>query len=143
MNWKLLLPLVILGPLMGALIVLGQFPEGIDRFAWVGIVLTSAFYVARREPATAVKHGFAIGFWNGASSTLVQALFVKQLLANNPWMVTRFARAPHGFDIQFFVYMLVPFIGVAGGGMTAFVAMLFRRALAFARPRTGGGQTSP
>jgi hypothetical protein len=143
MNWKLLLPLTILGPLMGVLIVMGQFPPGVDRFAWGGVVLTSAFFVARREPATAVKHGFAIGFWNGATSTLIQAFFVKQMLANNPWMTTRFANAPRGFDMEYFVFMLVPFIGVTGGGLTAFVAMLFRRALRFGQPATKGGQTHP
>jgi len=138
MNWKLIAPLLILGPLMGGLIVMGQFPEGVDRFAWAGVVLTSAFFVARREPLTAVKHGFAVGFWNGASSTLIQAFFVKQMLANNPWMVARFAHAPRGFDMEFFVFMLVPFIGVAGGGLTALVAMLFARALQRKAPGTKG-----
>jgi hypothetical protein len=143
MNWKVIAPLAILGPLMGVLTVLGQFPAGVDRFAWCAVVLTSAFYVARRDPAHAVKHGAVIGFWNGATSTLVQALFVKQLVANNPWMAARFAHAPHGFDMQFFVYMLVPFIGVTGGALTALVAMLLRRALAAARERGKRGETSP
>ena len=135
MNWKLIAPLAILGPLMGVLIVMGAFPPGVDRFAWGAIVLASAFIVARRVPARVVKHGFVIGFWNGATSTLVQAFFVKQLLANNPWMVEKFAHAPKGFDMEFFVFMLVPFIGVAGGAMTALVGLLFRRALAPARSR--------
>ncbi len=129
MNWKLLAPLAILGPIMGALVVTGAFPPGTDRFAWGAIVLASAFIVARREPARVVKHGFVIGMWNGATATLVQAFFVKQMLANNPWMAAKFAGAPKGFDMEFFVFMLVPFIGVAGGGMTGFVGLLFRRAL--------------
>jgi hypothetical protein len=143
MNWKALVPLAILGPLMGVLTVMGQFPEGVDRFAWAGVVLTSAFFIARREPAGVTRHGFVIGFWNGASSTLIQAFFVKQMLANNPWMAARFAHAPGGFDMEYFVFMLVPFIGVAGGGLTALVAMLFRRALRNAQTGTRGGQTSP
>lgn len=142
MNWKLIAPLAILGPLMGALIVMGAFPPGTDRFAWGAIVLASAFIVARREPAHVVKNGFAIGFWNGATATLVQAFFVHQLIANNPWMEAKFAHAPTGFDMEFFVFMLVPFIGVAGGGMTALVGLLFRRALAPARPGSTGKETS-
>ena len=143
MNWKLLLPLAILGPLMGVLTVLGQFPPGVDRFMWAAVVLTSAFYVTRREPATAVKHGFVVGLWNGASSTLIQAFCVKLMLANNPWMVERFAHAPQGFDMQYFVFMLVPFIGVTGGGLTALVAKLFRRALKSSQTGRKGGETSP
>jgi hypothetical protein len=143
MNWKMLLPLTILGPLMGVLVVMGQFPPGVDRLAWAGIVLTSAFYVAKRAPEAPVKHGFAIGFWNGAVSTLIQAFFVKTMLANNPWMVARFANAPRGFDMQFFVFMLVPFIGVAGGGITALVAMFLRRAMRQPQSGPGGRQTHP
>jgi hypothetical protein len=142
MNWKVIAPLAILGPLMGALIVMGAFPPGTDRFAWGAIVLASAFIVARREPAHVVKHGFAIGMWNGATATLVQALFLKPLLANNPWMEAKFAHAPKGFDMQFFVFMLVPFIGVAGGAMTGLVGLLFRRALSPARRGSTGKETS-
>ena len=129
MNWKLLAPLAILGPLMGVLVVMGAFPPGTDRFAWGAIVLASAFIVARREPDRVVKHGFVIGMWNGATATLLQAFWVKQMLANNPWMAAKFTQAPTGFDMEFFVFMLVPFIGVTGGGLTAFVGLLFRRAL--------------
>jgi len=142
MNWKLLAPLAILGPLMGTLTVMGAFPPGVDRFAWCTVVLASAFVVARRDPAGAVKHGAVIGFWNGATSTLIQALFVKQLVANNPWIAARFEHAPHGFDMQFFTYMLVPFIGVTGGGLTALVAMLLRRALASGQGRGKRRETS-
>ena len=92
-------------------------------------MLASAFIVARREPDRVVKHGFVIGRWNGATATLLQAFWVKQMLANNPWMAAKFTQAPTGFDMEFFVFMLVPFIGVTGGGMTGLVGLLFRRAL--------------
>lgn len=142
MNWKLVASLAWIGPLMGALIVMGAFPPGVDRFVWCVIVLASAFIIARREPAHPVKYGFLTGLWNGATSTLVQAFFVKELVANNPWIAAGFARAPKGFDMEFFVFMLVPFIGVTGGGMTALVSMLFRRALSRAYPGAGEKETS-
>ena len=135
MSWKLIASLAWIGPFLGTLTVMGALPQGVDRFVWSIIVLASAFIIARREPAHPVKYGFLIGLWNGATSTLVQALFVKQLIANNPWIGARFADAPKGFDMEFFVFMLVPFIGVTGGGVTALVSMLFRRALSRAYPR--------
>lgn len=129
MNWRLLAPFSVLGPLMGALMVMGAFPRGVDKFAWLMVVLASAFVIARREPGRALKHAALVGFWNGASSTLVQALFVGQLLARNPWIADTFASQPRGFDMEFFVFMLVPFIGVTGGALTGLLAILFVRLL--------------
>ncbi len=130
MNWRLILALCVFGPVVGALTVLGVFPKGADRFVWFFVVATCAVTVAKKEPARALQHGAIVGFVNGALSTLVQAFFVKALAANNPWMVEAMADQPAGFDFQFFVFMLVPFIGVAGGAMTGLLSMLTVRALA-------------
>lgn len=130
MNWKLILALSLFGPVVGALTVLGVFPKGVDRFVWFFVVGTCALTVAKKEPERALPHGAMVGFINGATSTLVQAFFVKALAANNPWMVEAMADQPAGFDFEFFVFMLVPFIGVAGGAMTGLLSMLTARALA-------------
>jgi hypothetical protein len=129
MNWRILSPLAILGPLMGVLMVAGAFPKGVDRFAWLMVALASAYVVARREPARALRHGALIGFWNGASATLIQALYSGVLLANNPWIASAFADQPRGFDMEFFLFMLVPFIGVTAGALTALLSILFVRLL--------------
>lgn len=130
MNWKLVASLSLFGPVVGALTVLGVFPKGVDRFVWAVVVVVCAVTVAKKEPKRALQHGAIIGFVNGAASTLLQAFFVDALAANNPWMVEALADQPAGFDFEFFVFMLVPFIGVAGGAMTGFLAMLTARALA-------------
>jgi len=143
-NWRLVAPFALLGPAMGALMVMGVFPKGADRFAWFAIVVVSALVVARRERERALFHGAVLGFWNGASSTMVQALYVEKLVANNPWIAERFAHQPPGFDLEFFVFMLVPFIGVAGGGLTGLVAMAAARIFAARDAGPGaGGETSP
>ena len=129
MNWRLLAPLAVLGPLMGVLVVAGAFPRGVERLPWLLVVLACAFICARREPQRALKHAAVIGFWNGATSTLVQALMVDRLLANNPWIAESFAKQPEGFDMDFFMFMLVPFIGVAGGAVTGLMAILFVRVM--------------
>jgi hypothetical protein len=130
MNWRLVLLLTLFGPAVGTLTVLGVFPRGVDRFVWFVVVVVSAVAVARREPRRALVHGAVAGFITGVSSTLIQALWVDTLAANNPWMVEAMADQPEGFDFEFFVFMLVPFIGVAGGAMTGLLAMLTARSLA-------------
>jgi hypothetical protein len=130
MNWKLILLLSLFGPAVGILTVLGVFPRGVDRFVWFVVVGVSAWAVARTEPRRALVHGAVAGFITGVTSTLVQAVWVETLAANNPWMVEAMADQPTGFDFEFFVFMLVPFIGVAGGAMTGFLAMLTAKALA-------------
>jgi hypothetical protein len=114
---------------VGTLTVLGVFPRGVDRFVWFVVVGVSAWVVARKEPRRALAHGALAGFITGVSSTLIQAVWVEKLAANNPWMVEAMAGQPAGFDFEFFVFMLVPFIGVAGGAMTGLLAMLTARAL--------------
>lgn len=138
MNWKLVLTLSLFGPVVGTLTVLGVFPRGADRFVWFAVVGVCAWVVAKREPARPLPHGAVAGFITGASSTLVQAFFVDALAANNPWMVEAMSDQPAGFDFEFFVFMLVPFIGVAGGAMTGLLAMLIARARA---ARTGGAKS--
>jgi len=128
-NWKLLAPLALLGPLMGALVVLGVFPEGSDRFGWLVVVGVCALRCARREPERAVLHGGVVGFWNGASATLLQALFFETTIRNNPYFVAKFANQPEGFDLRFFMFQLAPFIGVAGGALTALLALLAARVM--------------
>ncbi len=124
MNWRLIFVLSLFGPVVGTLTVLGVFPRGVDRFVWFVVVGVCAIVVAKREPKEPLKHGGVVGFINGAVSTLIQAFFVETLVANNPWMLDAMADQPAGFDFEFFVFMLVPFIGVAGGAMTGLLAML-------------------
>jgi hypothetical protein len=144
-NWKLILALCVAGPLMGALMVMGVFPEGTDRYAWFVIVGVNAVVVARKEPERALAHGALIGFVNGAVATLVQAVFLDTLVANNPYIVEKFANQPAGFDLQYFIYMLVPFVGIAGGAMTGLLSMLAARALASRRRKQppGNRETAP
>jgi len=141
-NWRLLAWLAPIGPVVGTLTVLGVLPRGADRFVWFTVVVGTAFLVARRAPARALLHGAVAGFWNGATSTLVQAIFLQELVANNPWFPDAFAKQPPGFDLDYFVFMTVPFIGVAGGAMTGLLSMLAVRILAArGATRSGGGET--
>jgi hypothetical protein len=128
LNWRLTLYLSLFGPAIGALMVLGALPQGWERFAWLVATAVCAVVIARRTEAP-VKHGAVVGFLSGASSTLVQAVFSATLVSNNPWMVERFAGMPEGFSLRYFIFMLVPFIGVASALALALVSMLAARAM--------------
>jgi len=125
MNWKLVLYLSLFGPVIGSLVVMGVFPERSERFAWLAVSTLSAVIIARSLDDKHFQHGALVGFIAGATSTLVQGLFSANLASNNPWVVEAFAEMPEGFDLQFFIMMLVPFIGIVsalGGGLLALVA---------------------
>lgn len=129
MNRGLILKLSLLGPLMGTLVVLGVFPEGIDRFAWMVVNIICAVAIARSGATNVFRHGAVTGFIVGATSTLVQGLFADALIAHNPWMLERFADQPEGFSLQLFIMQLVPFIGIAGALLTGFLSFLAGRVL--------------
>ena len=129
MNRRLVLRLSLLGPVMGALVVFGVFPEGTDRFAWMAVNIGCAVAIARSHVENVFWHGVVTGFIVGASSTLVQGIFADTLIANTPWMLVRFADQPEGFNLQFFIMMLVPFIGIAGALLTGFLSYLAGRVL--------------
>lgn len=125
LNRSLILKLAALGPVMGALIVAGTFPEGVDKLAWFPVDVFCAVAIARSGIGNPFWTGAVTGFLLGASSTLVQGLFIDTYVANNPWVLDRFAGQPESFNIQFFVLQLVPFIGIAialGVGFLSWVA---------------------
>jgi hypothetical protein len=129
MNRGLVLKLSLLGPVMGALVVFGVFPQGVDRFAWMVVNIGCAVVIARSSVDNVFRHGAVIGFVVGASATLVQGVFADALIANNPWVMDKFADQPEGFDMQLFIMQLVPFIGIAGALLTGFLSFLAGRVL--------------
>ena len=71
----------------------------------------------------------AFFFVSGASATFVQGVFSSTYALNNPWVVEEFADMPVGFDLQFFIMMLVPFIGIASALALGFLTFLAVRVL--------------
>lgn len=126
LNWRLIGALSTFGPLVGALVVLGVFPNGSESYAWLVYSIAVAFIAVVRT-ANPFWNAAVTGFVSGASATLVQGLFVDTFLANNPWVAERFAEAPEQFNFQYFVLMLVPFIGIASGLLVGLLTHLAGR----------------
>lgn len=135
MNRKLVLWLAALGPVMGALIVAGVFPKGVDRFAWMGVNIVCAVSIARARVDNPFWHGAVAGFLIGALATLVQGVFTEAYVAHNPWVLETFSRRSEDFDLQYFIMMLVPFIGLAGAFITGLLSYLADKAM---RPKEEG-----
>ena len=144
MNWKLFALLAPIGPAIGTLTVFGVIPQGADRWIWSVVMLLTAWLVVTRASGRELLNGAAIGAWNGATSTALQAAFRETLFANNPWIREHFATRPNPVDTAYHLFLLIPFMGVAGGGMTGLLSMF----LAWGRRRgkkseNDGGQTRP
>jgi hypothetical protein len=134
-NRKLVLWLAVLGPVMGVLIVAGVFPKGVDRFAWMGVNFVCAVAIARARVRNPFWHGAVTGFLIGALATLVQGVFTDTYVAHNPWVLETFSRRSEDFDLQYFIMMLVPFIGLAGAFITGLLSYLVDKAM---RPKEEG-----
>ena len=125
LTWRRILYLSLFGPLMGVVTVMGWIPHGVENFAWGAIGVFCAVNIARREKDLFFAHGAVIGFLSGASATFIQGLLSSTYAENNPWVLEGFADMPAGFDLKFFVLLLVPFIGIASalaGGLLAWLA---------------------
>lgn len=131
LNWRLILYLSLFGPLLGTLMVFGLLPRGMESFAWLAVTVFCSVVIARQPELNHFANGAAVGFVSGATATLIQGLFAATLITNNPWIVSEFADMPEGFDTQFFIMMLVPFIGVgsafAGGVLAHLAARVMKR----------------
>ncbi len=75
LNWRLILYLSMFGPAIGTLMVLGAFPKGMERFAWLAATVFCSIVIARRSDLHHFANGAVVGFISGATSILVQGLF--------------------------------------------------------------------
>jgi len=128
LNRALILKLAALGPVMGALIVAGAFPENADRVGWLVVDGFCAIAIARSRVHNPFWHGCVTGFLLGASAILVQGLFVDTYIANNPWVMEPFVDKPD-FNMQYFILQLVPFIGIATALLLGFLSWVAARAI--------------
>lgn len=118
---------------MGTVMVAGLLAQGVDRYIWLAFTLACAVWLARRATSLVFAHGALVGFVAGASATFVQGIFAERLAANNPWIVERFSDMPEGFDLQFFVLRLVPFIGVGSAFLTGMFALIASKVITLKR----------
>ncbi|MCH7548214.1 MAG: hypothetical protein IH969_01540 [Candidatus Krumholzibacteriota bacterium] len=137
MNWRLILYLSLFGPLIGGLKVFGLLPRGMELFAWLVVTVFCSIVIGRQPGLKHFANGAVVGFISGATETLIQGLFAATLVSNNPWIVSEFADMPEGFDTQFFIMMLVPFIGVTSAFAGGFLAHLAARVMKRSREGTG------
>jgi len=107
--------------------VAGWLAEGIDRYIWLAFTVVCSIWLARRTTCLHFAHGALVGFIVGCSSTFIQGVFATPLAANNPYIVEKFSEMPEGFDLQFFILRLVPFVGAGSALLTGLFTLIARK----------------
>jgi hypothetical protein len=135
-NWHLILLLSLPGPVMGFLTLTGVIPFGVDRWFWLGISIVAAVTIAMRVDQGAFRTGALVGFFLGATSKLIQAVWSDTYVANNPELLGSLTGATEGAPFQYRMLMLVPFVGLTNAllvGLMSYFA--FKAVPAVRRPR--------
>jgi len=99
MNGRLILQLALFGLAM-AIATVYVVPPGVASPLWLGIVIGSAFLIARRAPGKFFLHGFLVGLANWVSVTGTHVLLFDAYVAR------------HGQDVAAMQAMTVPAMGV-------------------------------
>jgi hypothetical protein len=134
-DWKLILLLSLPGPAIGILTLFGIIPFGTDRWFWLAVSIVAAVVIAWRVERGAFGHGAVVGFLLGATSKLIQGIWSGTYVANNPDLVVKFAGEGERSEFQYFVLMLVPFVGIANALIVGLMSHLAHRAVGRNRPR--------
>jgi hypothetical protein len=130
-DWKLISVLSLPGPVMGLLTLYGVIADGTDRWFWLVISIACALVIARRVDGNAFGHGAFVGLFLGVSSKLIQGLFSGVYAAHNPDVVEKLADSgvPGGMEFQYYVLMLVPFVGIANALLVGLMSHFAYKAL--------------
>ena len=111
---------------IGAATTAGALGPWTSGAVWVPYAAVVALVAARRARRPFVAAA-GIGLVAVAVATLVEALRVNALLANNAWIAERFADRPVAF-VRYQVLMRVPFVGLATAALFGAMAALLARA---------------
>lgn len=132
-DWKLILLLSLPGPAIGVLTLFGVIPFGADRWFWLAVSIVAAVVIAWRIEHGAFGHGAVVGFLLGATSKLIQGIWSDAYIANNSDLVAKFSGESDKSEFQFFVLMLVPFVGIANALIVGLMSYLAHRAMGRSR----------
>jgi hypothetical protein len=126
---KLVALLSLPGPAMGVLTVFGIIPEGVDLYFWLAISVACAVVIARRVESRAFGHGALVGFVLGVTSKLIQGIWSDTYVVHNPGLLEKFSDVPQGPEFQYFILMLVPFVGIGSALIVGLLSHLAFKAM--------------
>jgi hypothetical protein len=135
-DWRLIGWLSLPGPVMGLLTLYGIIPFGIDRWFWLAISVVAAVTISRRVERDAFWHGALVGFFLGATSKLIQAIWAGVYVEHNPELLEQLTGATRGAAFQYRMLMLVPFVGIVNAMLVGLMSYFAHKA----KPRPRGAE---
>jgi len=114
MNWTLVALLSSAGLVIGIATIFGVDPAAIG-WLWIAAACITSVVLGVREPTRGFRHGFAVGFFGGVVTPLLQAVFFSQYVAHYPGAANQLQGLPLGLGPAAFLVVLSPVAGLING----------------------------
>ncbi len=123
MNWKLIASLSLFGLVMGIGTVF-VIPSNIEPFAWLAILGSCAYVIARRAPARYFLHGLLLGLANSVWVTASHVLLFDRYLAGHAQEAAMMQSMPLKDAPRLMMAVTGPVIGLISGVVIGLLAVL-------------------
>jgi hypothetical protein len=114
MSWRLIFLLSLLSIPMGFASLLG-LTGSYEWLMWLAVGIFSAWRFATKTKVDLFLHGFYLGILDGIFNSVIQSIFFRTYLANNPRMVDAFSSLPQDLSPKLVLLIMGPIIGVVSG----------------------------
>lgn len=125
MNWTLILFLSLFGVLLGILSVLG-FTKKAEPLLWLVVGLFTVFFLSKKISEMIFWHGFAIGIFWGCLNSLIQSLFFKTYLINNPKYTEAYNKSSR-LKPRYLILIVGPLLGLLTGAVLGGLAWFVQK----------------
>lgn len=115
MNWTLILSLSMFGVLIGLLSVLGITKKA-EPLLWLLVGFFTIFILYRKATGMIFWHGFIIGIFWGCLNSIIQSIFFKTYLKNNPKYTEAYNKSSR-LKPRYLILLVGPLLGLLTGAV--------------------------
>lgn len=125
MNWVLILSLSMFGILLGFLSVFGLTKRA-EPLLWLVVGFFTIFVLYQKISELIFWHGFAIGIFWGCLNSLIQSLFFKTYLKNNPKYTEAYNKSSR-LKPRYLILIVGPLLGLLTGAVLGGLAWFVQK----------------